>query len=539
MPPDLIVENVNVYQYPTDAQRIPSNGDITIGDLHSNVIKFLHFLIKHNIVDFKDSSQITKYDAITNFYESGFSHAIKIMYLLPLYETLPPLVTNSQNTQNTDVIEGSKRTRIEDDASSKISEDEQIDNTKRRKAEEDNYFSNLADPQQKALVLLREFYRKTQEQTLSPEEYIAKLFGYNYWHHVPRYFMDLFTKLEVRDTQSTIRLIGDELSDRGVNDIFILLLYKFLKLNGVKITTLISNHNIEFIYFYLESLNMSEKEFANIADYGISNRFKISLFSLKHMMHMGLFTKENLKHYVENYYLPTLKLIDFNLSEDGGIRLFSHAPIRFEIIRILASTLGVTYLDDTPENLGVTINNINENFRNCFKDRFNEFFPNPSQDNFSSTNTPENIQMIVRFPFRYIAWNRWSAIRDMDELARPAVHPQYGYHIYYVYGHDSFSSEHSHTINLNTHCGKGPKAEQMHDDEFIEECLLYKVFNTNSNKPNLYETTQITPLSSSLLSQIITRADNDEDIASDTASDTSTVNIPLEETDNQTFVNKL
>lgn len=47
-----------------------------------------------------------------------------------------------------------------------------------------------------------------------------------------------------------IRLLGDELADRGANDYFTLKLLEKLQLNKVPVEILLSNHSVEFIESY-------------------------------------------------------------------------------------------------------------------------------------------------------------------------------------------------------------------------------------------------------------------------------------------------
>ncbi|HAZ7574271.1 hypothetical protein OQJ02_09245 [Legionella sp. PATHC032] len=48
----IITENIDIYQHPKEPK--DNLGSITIGDLHGNTVKVLHFLLQHNVVRFKN-----------------------------------------------------------------------------------------------------------------------------------------------------------------------------------------------------------------------------------------------------------------------------------------------------------------------------------------------------------------------------------------------------------------------------------------------------------------------------------------------------
>ena len=50
MPLKLIVKVSDIYQYPV--AREENQGTVTLGDLHGNALKLIHFLISHGIIDF-------------------------------------------------------------------------------------------------------------------------------------------------------------------------------------------------------------------------------------------------------------------------------------------------------------------------------------------------------------------------------------------------------------------------------------------------------------------------------------------------------
>ena len=57
------------------------------------------------------------------------------------------------------------------------------------------------------------------------------------------------------DSVSLVRLIGDELADRGKNDLLVLALLKAMKDQNVPYRILVSNHGLEFIEGYEDRNN--------------------------------------------------------------------------------------------------------------------------------------------------------------------------------------------------------------------------------------------------------------------------------------------
>lgn len=428
------IENVNIYEHPSHEALIDSYGEVTLGDLHSNVIKALHFLFIHKIIKFKDGI-----DADSTFVNFANKYEQE-------YQTLFKYIKKQ------------------------ISYDE---------------FQGAPESHR-----LGKFYKDISTNAISKRRLRGNnIGGYKNWEQTIQEFYEFLHKIEILDSQSLIRLLGDELADRGLNDILILILYEFFHNNSMNVTTLLSNHGVEFLQFYYTSKDMDN--FARISQDGIIPECKPSLFGLKHILEMGLVTKEQFKIYVERYYLPTLKILDYNLTDDG-IQLFTHAPSSFDIIRRLANKFNVAYLDATPQDLANTINAINTTFQQYLNDnRFHELFPrNNTQSHVISSDDSKETESIEDDCLRAIIWDRWTA--EKDELnQRPHIHPTHLYSIEYIHGHDAYISKLLHVINLDAELGKGPLLGQEYYKNELEEkqeldtkrqAFLFKAFNSTSNR---------------------------------------------------------
>lgn len=442
---NIIQEPVNIHQYPNEAEQIASEGDLTIGDLHSNAIKLFYFLFKHKIIAFKEEFRSDS--------KKHYEDLVKIYLQLNLNDDTKKLLKKREKAIY-DYLE--KGGNLENYPIRTVKTDD-IDLV----AFEDNYIKS--DPEEK--------------------KHFKKIF---------ENFYTLLQKIKVLDKETFIRLIGDELADRGSNDLCILILYKFLRENGANVTTLISNHGIEFLKFYFESKSLGEKQFASIKD-GIDDRQKPSLYALKHILELGVISKAEFEEDVEKNYLPTLKVLDYNLTDDG-IQLFTHAPVRFDVIKYMVNKLNelkidnepeIQYRDDTAQQLAETIDAINLRFNKYLNaGRYADFFEIAQEDKklgdielgeysvdyiFQNGEKEEKIEFIKKYPFYYVVWNRWSAVRDDEKKVRPAR--KKNYNIYYIHGHDSYKSEIKHVLTLDTPLGKF--LEYFYD--------LYKVLNTKRN----------------------------------------------------------
>jgi hypothetical protein len=261
-------------------------------------------------------------------------------------------------------------------------------------------------------------------------------------------FMNFLSTLEIKNHSIAIRLLGDEVADRGCCDYFTLQFLNMLQMNRVHVTTLLSNHGIEFITAY-EYLSMDEG-FSPL-NY-LSSAQKTSFFGLKYLLDDELVTTGELLDLVNASYKPTLKLIDYTLNENT-IRLFTHAPVDFEIILHLTNELEVSYCELTKEALGTTIDKINTVFQQIVFDNkvhtYLESYPGKSFRKLED--------YIDAWSFLYLAWNRFDNAKDTLKMRPTHIHD---YLIEYVHCHDEYYSGFDHVFNLNTLCGKEHLAKE-------------------------------------------------------------------------------
>ena len=425
MAKQLLKSPIDIYQYPAVFEnQAPA---ITLGDLHGNTVKLLHFLLRHQILCFKESVQNPNeaYQHFVTLYNK--TGAIILRYndnASIIKEQIEEKKAIEQQLQSQAVLYSSQVTPPPPD--------EKLE-TLRHESKELATFIQEDETKQESLL-------KTLQL------------------HIEQ-FHEFLEQLQVKDKNTAIRLIGDELADRGSNDYFTLKIFKLLHQQQVRLHIVLSNHGVEFIRAYeLESFQPVKAQ--NV----IADTQKASLMGLKFFLDHHLISKSNLLALINTTYKSTLKLLDYTISHEG-ITLYTHAPVRFDTLAKIARRLGVVYLDQNKEALGLTIDKINTKFAEIVtKNEVHTLYHKGQINQLSQMSADE----INRFPLSYLIWNRWD--KDKETLnARPSV--IHGYTCHYVHGHDDYITPLPHIYNLDTVSGKGPHQAQTSNSLFDERVL--------------------------------------------------------------------
>ncbi|CAM2742766.1 Dot/Icm T4SS effector Wip [Legionella worsleiensis] len=242
----------------------------------------------------------------------------------------------------------------------------------------------------------------------------------------------------VIEAKPLIRLIGDEVCDRGENDYFIFKILDKLKKSGVAVEILLSNHGIEFLIPYEEQKHTLDVNnlFAPNINFGGQAQ---SMNNLRNSIECGIIRANEVNSLIKDSYLPCLKLISYTLS-GSVITIYSHAGVGLETIRALAEKFkdkGVVYQDDTAEQLAKTIEAINWVFAQHVRTGTVHTLPVDLAKSCDFRDDPVN----------FLLWNR-----DYTELSRNQEHN--GYTLFYVHGHDSGEKTHENIVNLDGYLGK-------------------------------------------------------------------------------------
>lgn len=262
----------------------------------------------------------------------------------------------------------------------------------------------------------------------------------------------LTNELRIINSHNLIRLIGDELADRGVNDYFILKILEKLHHHNVTYEILVSNHGAEFIGAY-EKFEEKRKQLLRTI---LKEDQAQSLSQLNQMIQKNIVHANEVFSIIENCYKPKLKLLSYTLDETtGGITLYSHAEIiNLKPISLLASKFNVPYNDSTSQHLAQTIEKINAQFSKYVsrnevstlikKTEIQKLCSLSQQKCHSEIGSPtiDNI-------FEYILWNR-----SYKTFEPETKHRRSGYSIHFVHGHDSPKVENKNIFNLNSDIGK-------------------------------------------------------------------------------------
>lgn len=242
-----------------------------------------------------------------------------------------------------------------------------------------------------------------------------------------------------------VRLIGDELSDRGENDFFVLMVFEALVSKGVKFEILFSNHGADFLnhFNYIKKCFAFSDSFicvpSKTTPYApqIDPLFTNSSRRLEISLEEGFINVEELSEKVDLFYVPYIKLISFSLDKSNNeITIFSHAPIDLADIKGLSLYFDVPYNDRSIVTFGEMIDAING------KTKPDQLYPHCS---------PYHFDKHERFhPIYRCAWNRC-----LTDLNRPAIHPN-GFKMHWVHGHDPLCESDDHITNLDNELGKCP-----------------------------------------------------------------------------------
>ncbi|WP_298627533.1 Dot/Icm T4SS effector Wip [uncultured Legionella sp.] len=452
----IINKNIDIYSYPNEFE--DNLGSITLGDLHGNTIKLLHFLFRHQIITFK-KEVLNVNDAYQKFVENYELYGQLVQIYIKLHRGLHPIQDELK------VIQWRIIKHLNNSPPHTA-----IDETKKNQ--------ELTQLHQQMSVLAPQAKHYEEQLALLKGRFRSCIEGFN----------ELMTMLDVNDNKTLSRLIGDEVGDRGNCDYFTLKIFDFLQKNNSQLVDIISNHGCELIYAYEQFMdNLPFNALGTVP----SNQ-AVSFLGLKLLIEEEIIDNTELCRLIENSYKPNLKLIDYSLSEQG-ITLFTHAPVEFDSIRLVAEHLGIVYADSTKEALAGSIDKINLKIQEyANKNILHTLFENDLIIDKTNMSTDEK----TYWPLIYFTWNRWKETKETD-FARPAF--KNGYSITYVHGHDSFQSKLLHVHNLDTLCGKESRAikdkrirqaqfikrnphtvtDRKKNEDYLENVSRYKVFDSD------------------------------------------------------------
>lgn len=234
------------------------------------------------------------------------------------------------------------------------------------------------------------------------------------------------------NNKATIRLIGDELGDRGLGDHYTLMVLNKLHQAKTPLEILYSNHGGAFIdYSEMDATALENINFAEDFSLGDPQQME-SLINMHKLISKGLVSREKIMNSADKAYKPALKALSYSLSEDGKeISIYSHAPIGMNNIEELTKQFNTEYKGTTAIELAETIDAINEKFQEAVKSKRVQQASSPNSELYN------------------LAWNT-----QTGSLVRPKTLTAEGDMIKFVHGHCGGRPLDSHIINLDNNLGK-------------------------------------------------------------------------------------
>lgn len=177
--------------------------------------------------------------------------------------------------------------------------------------------------------------------------------------------LDTFEKiLQVTsiDKKRSLTLIGDELSDRGRNDYFTLLILQRLHDAGVNFEIILSNHSQEFI----RQLDCPWESGLLHSD-GIQDRSLVTFYQLIRQFPL-IFHKA--VDVIDEVYRKRIKAVSYVYhQEKGQLTLYTHAPIDFSMLQELFKKFQIPLSLSSPEGLMKSIDHLNQKIHDIFQKR--------------------------------------------------------------------------------------------------------------------------------------------------------------------------
>ncbi|QBR84302.1 hypothetical protein E3983_07965 [Legionella israelensis] len=208
-------------------------------------------------------------------------------------------------------------------------------------------------------------------------------------------------------TSRHLKLIGDELCDRGQNDYFTLVVLNKLKQVNMPVEIMLSNHSIEFLTNYQNNTLRAPK--TTIPGYDNS------IQGLSTLINNNLISEQEITYLVESAYKPCLRLLSHSHDENNNQTLYTHAPSALEIVIALAKKYGIKYRG-SQEHFAHCIDAINQYFHDNFDQEIASLADklNDEQLAFGVGNPVSLEHPIVR-----LLWHRAGNIESIKELNLP------------------------------------------------------------------------------------------------------------------------
>ncbi|MDP3559928.1 MAG: hypothetical protein Q8R79_06250 [Legionellaceae bacterium] len=236
-----------------------------------------------------------------------------------------------------------------------------------------------------------------------------------------------------------LRLLGDDMADRGQNDYFTMQILQKLKRAGVHTEIILSNHGYEFVA-------LCERAQSSISKETFLSHFRevhcapiTSLNNLRVLIEKDRVLPEDVLTFYEDVYKPMLAINGGTLSDDQQkIVLYTHAPVDLRYFMALAKKLDIRAGEvQNARALAQMLMKIQQKFQRKYLQN------NRGHCLFEETATPD----IETTPVNYGLWNRQTVNLALPDYA------------YLIHGHTSDTLS-AHSINLDNNLGKSMALNQ-------------------------------------------------------------------------------
>jgi hypothetical protein len=259
----------------------------------------------------------------------------------------------------------------------------------------------------------------------------------------------LIDAIEVNNTPTTIRFLGDELADRGECDLFILKILQKLHSHHVKFKILVSNHGVAFLSS-LQYLMINKTE--PYSEMMLKPYIMPSLVCLRKLLWHDFIHISELISLVQEVYFPYLELLDYGISNNKEeIYIYTHAAMNQQQLEMLSTEFGIYWQDSSVSQLAYTLEKLKFKFKAEKLKALNDLFHQVAQ-----SNDPQEKQLLTQEQLtKTVFWNHLIWGRSYS-ISRPFL--LHEYRVCNVHGHDSShvepDPENPYYISLDSELGK-------------------------------------------------------------------------------------
>ena len=204
-------------------------------------------------------------------------------------------------------------------------------------------------------ILIQNGVADLNPDTLEQKQSVYEEMAAAYLGNDTNRFRDLVHANLVFNTNTPfIRLIGDTLSDRGINDQFVLEFYNKMFDDKVEFAVTLSNHDVGFLNVRFKNFKF-ESEAPDDDEINMEAGVIPCTSLINFIASADEETKNRMLAIYDHDYMPNLKIIDYQFDPDTNtFSLCTHAPFGLKSLKELADQLNITF-DLEHANVGAII----------------------------------------------------------------------------------------------------------------------------------------------------------------------------------------